>query len=266
MADQQTPSEEEASAQLRSLLDQALRRHEHYEREPWSVPEGTSLASDDARSQPLQVSHAVQALASVADDHLMTLRALFVDANSLPTLAGASLVRGALETAAAGLWILDAETRKQRVTNCLRWHAQDAHDAARFASTLGAGEGSESMALVEETTARAHIELPKRQALRSKTILEGADEAMRRAELAGEGASDYLAMWQAASAFAHGRRWPMLTLSDFEDTPGLQAARLGLRRVTARVDVLLVLTAHAHLMIEQIRRLWTERTAKPVDD
>ncbi len=86
-----------------------------------SIPEpqsGSSLAGDDARTDPYRLSHSVMHSLAIAIDHLHSLRMALISAPSdinIHTYAPFTQMRAALENASSGLWILAPASRRERI-------------------------------------------------------------------------------------------------------------------------------------------------------
>lgn len=92
----------------------------------------SSLAGDDAKSHPFEVSHALRHLINASVDQLHGVKVVVRDANYQHLAVSNTLVRAALENTATGLWILGPGTRPERIERALRWHARNYHDFASY--------------------------------------------------------------------------------------------------------------------------------------
>ncbi|SDP03696.1 hypothetical protein SAMN04489867_1245 [Pedococcus dokdonensis] len=190
----------------------------------WPVEPGSSIALDDDLTSPLQVGHQVQRLIHVASDHLTAIRRLLggEPAASQPSqgvvsvYADYTLVRGALEAAMLGHWILLPSDRIERVRRCLTLMSQDFFDEYKAAERLSMHELGGPQVLAEakrrHDRGKAAIERVAAQAgiygpiprLRIEQALSEVDAATAR---------QLLLMWKIASGMTHGRLWAGLTMS-----------------------------------------------------
>lgn len=98
----------------------------------FGVLHGSSLAGDDRRLHPFEISQAVRHLINATVDQLHGIKTLAVDAQTEHLAVGFTLARAALENIATALWMLGPSKREERFERVLRWHArnyQDEHTA-----------------------------------------------------------------------------------------------------------------------------------------
>ncbi|UYM03452.1 hypothetical protein [Solicola gregarius] len=227
----------------------------------WAVPPLTALGRDDELTYPYQLSHAVHSCLVMGVDHVHALCTLVVDQGIMHVAAPATLARGAIEVASAGLWMLSPRDRVTRVRRLLAWHAQNLRDGIGAATTLGA-------------------EVPDAPEVRSDLLLEIADRAgvppdwstwapsSKVAKVAGEYLTakgsriNNLAAWQLASGFAHGRPWVVHTVADRDETdsttPGVTNAT-----VTANFQVMALLARAAQVALDSLMELFEARATPP---
>ncbi|MER7850320.1 hypothetical protein ABTZ03_41045 [Kitasatospora sp. NPDC096077] len=100
------------------ILDCFLAQYEPLRERPWTLPPGSPLAGDDAKTDPYQVSHSAQHAIQAAVDHLHRLRSSLSQYENpeRPTLllhsyGSFTLLRGALENGARTVWLLAPTTR-----------------------------------------------------------------------------------------------------------------------------------------------------------
>ncbi|TDN42544.1 hypothetical protein EDF64_11119 [Curtobacterium flaccumfaciens] len=111
------------------------------------------MSADDARSNPLQLSHMVQFCMLVGIDNLQALRQLMHpdDAEQLtvPIVAMYPLLRSVIESAAQALWLLDSESQRERLTRLVRARstelAYEQELAREIARSLPAGSERQEM-------------------------------------------------------------------------------------------------------------------------
>jgi hypothetical protein len=171
----------------------------------------SDLAGDDRHTRPLQLSHSIQNLISAAVDHQHALaRLVGGDRGILHTNAPFSLSRGAIESAATALWMLQpTDSWRQRVRRLVIYQRQDRHDyevAARLVESRVGGGLPETLEMrkgwIEAIIRACNITNLPRQLDITKVITEvdAAIDTTRHVET----------FWRTASAFAHGRQWAMI--------------------------------------------------------
>jgi hypothetical protein len=136
----------------------------------------------------------------------------------VPRLSGApwTLLRGALEPASIALWVLKGGSRPYRRERALRvWNADYTERAKwekdrRFTPVPPAKSGNDRAAAVRG------LAKDKTLGLRSQQIsqqLSLSDTVADAGKYAGWKREEARARWREASGFAHGRTWPLLSLT-----------------------------------------------------
>lgn len=249
-------SEEEAAQQLQSLLSDVEDWRKRWEVGALGrlVETGSSLAGDDRRSDPYQVSHAIIQLITVAVDHLHALKVLVGDARKLHNSAPYTLVRSAIEAASTALWILAPRHRPTRLLRRLSHAAQDARDGTLMAQEEGVSvprEFSERTTELELMAQRVALASGKLERLNVMSILREVDSL---------GFTDLraLAAWRTCSALAHGRLWSSLSLLEREvflsGEPSVATLRL-----TNSLSAVLWPTWVAHDLVVSALHLYEQR-------
>nr|WP_181852515.1 hypothetical protein [Streptomyces sp. HB202] len=179
-----------------------------YRQLPAPAP-ASSLAADDAPLGPYAAAHLIRASYTAGLAHADALRRLTVAGEIDPTSPW-TLLRGALENFATGLWLLDGTGRAERRRRALSLWDEDMrnrHQHEQDTGHLPAGGGLSGAQRRAEIRAIAdHLALAPLTAPRTHQILLAA------APTAGLTAVKVGAAWRAASGFAHGRYWPHLRL------------------------------------------------------
>ncbi|MEN8652258.1 hypothetical protein ABCR94_17040 [Streptomyces sp. 21So2-11] len=105
----------------------------------WQVLPGSSLAGDDAKTDPYQLSHSAWNALSVAVDHRHCYRSTLVGDQqgteisiTLHTHAQYSLLRGAFENSARAVWMLGPSQRLERVQRRLSLQAGEHRHSDRM--------------------------------------------------------------------------------------------------------------------------------------
>lgn len=181
---------------------------------------------------PHGLSHAVVRQLQAAVDHLDAVRVLIVEAQKIHNAAPFTLTRGALETAAAAVWMLSPSNRKERVLHCLRHMVRDAIDADQAATGMGL---TTHKPLAQR---RAEINERAREITGLPNLKVGPETSTNIVKVADAAAGltlDALSAWRACSGFAHGRLWATLSVLEKEELPGAEDGMHRLR-VTTPLD------------------------------
>ncbi|MFD7451805.1 hypothetical protein [Kitasatospora sp. NPDC059827] len=127
--------DDDVTAHLRATvqtLDTFLLAYEPLREMHWKVPAGSSLAGDDARTDPYQVSHSAQHAIQAAVDHLHCLRSSLTEHEGTERMAlllhsygSFTLLRGALENGARAVWLLAPTSRYERIRRRLALQNDD---------------------------------------------------------------------------------------------------------------------------------------------
>lgn len=169
------------------------------------IDEGSQL-DRDARLNPYDpADQQVIFCSGVAADHLGTL-SRHTQAEGLPTYAGFTLIRAAVEACSQGIWLLSGGTDDKRLFRALQAILRSRNDADALARSLGLT----NPAGYERMSARLDELKNQRPGLRSKSldrdlkttevVLDAGRHVDRVQGLTG------LDVWRAGSGFAHGNR------------------------------------------------------------
>jgi hypothetical protein len=181
----------------------------------FSVGAGSALQGDDAASDPFLVSHALLTCIGAAVDHFHALHALVLNTGFLHLSSPATVARGALETAAAAIWIAEPIRRDDRVERALSWFFKDAKDGDNAATGAGLQVPTPLQDRIDklDKVAAARGLMGKVKGYTSTAAVTAAKDHL------GSTKMDVLLMWQLCSGFAHGRVWPMLGFTHNVQTP-----------------------------------------------
>ncbi|MDX3364086.1 hypothetical protein ACIBWG_32470 [Streptomyces griseoaurantiacus] len=185
-------------------------RGEHaYRLLPAPAP-ASSLAADDAPLGLYCAAHLIQNSYTAGLAHADALRRLTAAGEVDPTSPW-TLLRGALENFATGLWLLDGTGRSERRRRALSLWDEDMRNRQQHETDTGhlpSGGGLTGAQRRAEIRALAdQLGLAPLTAPRTHQIL------LTAAPAAGLTAVKVGAAWRAASGFAHGRYWPNLRAS-----------------------------------------------------
>ncbi|CAN5755715.1 hypothetical protein BH24ACT15_BH24ACT15_31430 [soil metagenome] len=235
-------------AEMAPLIDTLQRRIA--DPSDFTVPPGSDLAEDDRASSPYQLSHAVKQCLNVAVDHLHTVKTVVVDVGYLHTFSPFSLARGALESAAAGYWMLTPDNCQDRVLRALRVQSQNARDQHKVVELNQPRSLDEHLARIAGPAVR--MGLDPATAGEHFSVTEVVTEVGERTNMS------IRFEWQMCSGFAHGRQWATFGALDREtfatDEPGVHLGRLANNDSAALLPNLDAL----HL-IGKLLRLWRWR-------
>lgn len=132
-----------STAELKQLLDRIPRLVDRSDKLS-HLPHGrrSTTSVDDERSNPIQMSHLVDFCLAMAVDDLQALRALMNPGGSseisVPIFAMYPLLRGAIESSAQAIWLLEGESRKDRLTRLVRARSTEIAYEQELASTVAA--------------------------------------------------------------------------------------------------------------------------------
>ncbi|MFD7677086.1 hypothetical protein [Streptomyces sp. NPDC060187] len=170
----------------------------------------SSLAADDAPLDSYAAAHLVRNAYTAGLAHADALRRLTVAGEVDPTSPW-TLLRGALENFATGLWLIDGPGRDERRRRALSLWDEDMrnrHQHERDTGHQPSGTGkSGAERRVEIKSVADRLSLPPLTRPGTLQILLDA------APSAGLSPTRVGASWRAASGFAHGRYWPNLRAS-----------------------------------------------------
>lgn len=225
----------------------------------------SSLARDDQKTDPFQISHAVGAALTSSIDHLNTLHAVVMKAHVLPARGPFTLLRAALENAAVPVWLLGHPNRKERVLRRLRLQWADVHD------------GHSAAELTDQTPPRSRDERKKQLqdlARDCDLSIEQVNQVASRQVSWNDivsGAGQYapsldkdvvLLTWKLCSGIAHARPWAVLGLLERREISRTASNVLNLH-ISASDSAVWLFTAVTVLMIRDAWFLFDQRSKPP---
>jgi hypothetical protein len=175
------------------------------------VHPGSPFVRDDAAIAPYAVSAIAWASIAVAIDHLSLLAALLQKLDSLYTIAPYTLIRPAIESAAAAVWMLSPKSRYERATRTLQLVYNDELDAHRVTDAAGQPKNENRAQLKERFVALAehHSEIDSK---RVTSQLKIGEMIVLATEEVDSGDSNAIMWWNMLSALNHGRQNGVLAL------------------------------------------------------
>lgn len=215
------------------------------------------LVGDDRASDPHKVSGTALRALSTATDHLDALKTLIVDAGTLHLYAPFTLIRGAIETASAAVWVLAPTTRAERVKRSLQLGVRDAIDGntvAEEACVPIPRPLADRREQVDNIARALGVATPVKAAT-STEIVRGAQEVV-------DTSMNVLTAWRVCSGFAHGRTWATVSVLEREEfeshTPGDVLLKL-----TSSVDRVMWAAWAAADTIDKGVELYRSRSSSP---
>jgi len=174
----------------------------------------SALARDDINLEGMWVSHVAISSMGALLDHVIQLRELMKGPEAAVTVnAPWTLMRGALESAGLALWVLSGSTRSTRRTRALRVLHHDYKERGKWEKEHRkqpeAGQTGDDRAKQVEVLAGA-LDLDVAKVI---TDLSYGDAVGLLVALPVGSTEFAMARWREASAFAHGRTWPLLHLA-----------------------------------------------------
>ncbi|WP_328651323.1 hypothetical protein OG598_24985 [Micromonospora sp. NBC_00330] len=256
-----TVSEQER-VQVNELLGVLRVTEQWIDQRPPAVQPGSSLAGDDRRTDPHQLSHAVMHSMGVAIDHLHTLRMAMTGQGdgsiALHTYSPLTLIRAAIENAATAVWMLSPTQREARIMRLVRYEMASVKNAQSFmkAASLPEQEGMEQRRLrllgIADRCRLPEVEVKKK--LSTTEILKDAGATAKLVDKEHELAPLF---WRLCSAVTHGDSW-IISMLDREEHEQL-GPNVSMYRITAPTQWV-VSGAHASLaLIHTARNLYEQR-------
>jgi hypothetical protein len=180
------------------------------------VAEGSPLNRDDLRLEGWWASHVIAHSLGSALDHIITFREMLNGPD--PTItnhAPWTLMRGVLEPASLALWIVSGKGSDGRCARALTaWHHDFKErgkweaDTGKVVAASAVGGGGMAREMLKLATSLGLDPRPVTNFYYSQVVADAAEATGlwdRRTATA---------RWREASAFAHGRSWPLLNLSE----------------------------------------------------
>lgn len=255
------PGHRYTDEQIHRVMGLVLNRVEQLHAQVVDLPEpqpGSPLLGDDRATDPHRVSHAAARSIQAAAEHLDALRGLVGVAGLIHPSAPFTLARGAIETAAAGVWLLAPTLRRERGLRALRHAVRNEIDQ----NTALTGVGRVLSPPLDERRASVDA-IAARLGREGRVHPEKSTEVVKAAEAVGASEMPLLLTWQLCSGFAHGRLWPMLAMLNREVLPGPDSSTARLK-VTSSLDRVLFALMAARDVTEYALQLYQLRaTGRP---
>ncbi|MGA5424919.1 hypothetical protein [Streptomyces lavendulocolor] len=170
----------------------------------------SSLATDDAPLGMYSASTLIRSSFTAGVAHADALRRLVLHGEVDPTSPW-TLLRGALENFATGVWLLSGSGRSERRRRALSLWDEDMRNRHQHERDTGYQPDVGGMTGAQR---RGQIRaIADRLSLAPLTAPKANQVLLDAAPAAGLTAVKVCATWRAASGFAHGRYWPNLRVS-----------------------------------------------------
>jgi len=212
---------------------------------------------------------------TAALDALETLRALIVDAKSIPMLGAYPVIRAVFETSATAIFLLAPNKRNDRLRRAYQVAANDARLRHTFeVGRAGRDKGGKERADEKLEGVRGEIRL----LVKSRKSMGAADKFLfptlrystQVARVDGVLASDpavtitsevsCLSMWQLLSGLSHGEEWAKLEALERSGAVEDVADESAFLRLTTSPAVIAWFLERALVMLECALRLYGRRT------
>lgn len=173
------------------------------------------LAKVDATISPYYASHHAQRAITGAIDHLFTLRQVMKQAETQTTYGPFTILRGALESIAQGLYVLGRRNKEEMMKRVLRLEVSDDFNAKRFADRINSASRKEGRTdNIKARTAAAGLKWSDvKDHIGYQKLVETAGQAF--------GLEDNLTIfWMMTSGVAHNKPWAVVALTDRVEVEG----------------------------------------------
>jgi hypothetical protein len=223
----------------------------------------SDLAGDDNDLDGMWVSMVVNNAILASLDHVITLRDLVTrDRGTVTINAPWTLMRAVVESASVAVWVATPTLRKTRRAHALRvWH-HDYSERQNWETDIGRVVSEKGKSGKER--ASDIVRLAERLGIRGTQVsaaIAYSDVVANAGALVGWEREDARARWREASAFAHGKTWPLLALT----TPrGATAIRGGVgMHLTLDESKLGPVTTLAHRLLDVALIRYAELADQP---
>jgi hypothetical protein len=207
----------------------------------WAPQRGSTLAADNARTDPYQLSHSAKRAITGAVSHLDGLRVMVLgpqgkdhDGLYLPTHAAMTLLRATMENAATAIWLLAPPDSDERAVHAFQLGAAEVRNseaARKLTRSVGPRTKDERLDRIRGLARALGLD-PKAATGRT----DYADIMRAGAAYLGVNGDAAEAMWRACSGLAHGDPWPLINVLD--NTEVARTATGVTKEITANTKIL----------------------------
>lgn len=179
------------------------------------VADGTRLHRVDAALRPYELSAAAQRSLAASHDHLHTLMTLFTKGEAQHTFSPFTIVRGALEALAQGLYGLGSRNVPTMIQRSLHLEYSNVKNSHNFSRKFAAvNPDDQRLRKLEDRANTAGVKVSSlKEPLRYSRIIETVDD-----EHDTDGLT--MAIWQLTSGIAHNKSWATVALTDRQEIEG----------------------------------------------
>jgi hypothetical protein len=176
------------------------------------------LARDDQGLEGHWVSLVIAHSIGAALDHVIAIRSVVQKAGEVTIASPWTLVRGVLEPASVAMWVSSPDARNMRRARALRVWNYDYSERNKweqdreYKPTPPAKSGRDRAKMILATAKELGMKPTS-----VSTDLNFCDTVGDAAVSVGWRRREAQARWREASAFAHGRTWPLLNLTSPQD-------------------------------------------------
>lgn len=174
------------------------------------------LAGDEVGiSDVVSTAAVVRSLLDSAVDDLASAFALAADVGRLSPVGIPTLVRGSVELAGLGMWVLSGQGRQGRQERALRVAYDSFFNASKFFEVISRNNAAPTN-VREEAAAASSYNKSCCETLLDRAVMGGLTKNKVKARLDRTGAlkevdaareTDFFSKWQLCSGFAHGLAW-----------------------------------------------------------
>lgn len=179
------------------------------------VNSSSRIAKVDKALSPYMVSHHAQRAIMGATDHLFTIKEVMKGAGTQTTYGPFTLIRGALESVAQGLYVLGERNQKTMKTRVLQLEASDDYTARQFAKKINSENRKQGRTdNIRGATLKAGLRWKDINInLGYKSVVETAGNSF--------GMEDNLVVfWMLTSGIAHNKPWAVIGMTDRVEVEG----------------------------------------------
>ena len=232
------------------------------------VQPGSRLASDDAATSPVQMSHVTRACLTQAVDHLEALRQWIFVARVVPTWATFTVARGAIENAATAVWLQSNDDQSVRVRRRIKVRVRDIRHGQDFMDHLGDPPPRPAEQRLEELVTMGRAFGVDRGDVLGRTVGYRAILAEAGRETPVLSDDGPLAMWRMCSGVAHGQQWATLGVLEREivatDGDVVQVRLTASEKpLVGAVNMAARLTAEGFRLLDRHRLCWRDSACSP---
>lgn len=216
----------------------------------------SSLGGDDKRTNPYPLSQSVTRNLLVAIDHLHSLRAAMLLADSLHTYAPFTLIRASLEGSINALWLLKPEQRRERITRHILACRADDRDQGTMADCVDEPPPTPRDDWIDGLIDEFGLD---RHRVRGGIPSFGSITKTVDKETWSDGDTLGELGWRMCSGMAHGREWATLDVLHrqlVKEYPG----GVSQIRLTVGMTDIAVLTQLAYMMLTEAMNLFSTRS------